>query len=168
MQIHHAPPNMFFQYIVPVAVFVMIFALRARRMSQIRPLKLRYLWIVPAIYLAVLIGFITAKPPGLGGWAILLVACALGAAIGWRRGMMMQISIDLESRALRQKGSPLAILFLLGIILVKMAAQAEGAALHFDAQLVTDAAFAFGLGMFGATRVEMYLRAKRLLADVPA
>ena len=76
---------------------------------------------------------------------------------------MMQIQVDPETHALTQKGSPLAILFLLGIILVKAGLQGEGRALGFDVNLVTDAAFALALGMFTMTRVEMYLRGKRLL-----
>ena len=80
----------------------------------------------------------------------------------------MQIHVDPQTHALSQKGSPLAILFLLAIIGVKLAAQGEGRALGFDVALVTDAAFALALGMFTMTRIEMYLRAKRLLEEAGA
>jgi hypothetical protein len=81
---------------------------------------------------------------------------------------MMRIHVNPETHALNQRGSPWAILFLLAIIGVKIAAQGEGRALGFDVALVTDAALAFGLGMFTTTRLEMYLRAKRLLEEVRA
>jgi hypothetical protein len=81
---------------------------------------------------------------------------------------MMQIHVDPQTHALNQKGSPWAILFLMAIVLIKMAVQGEGRAIGFDVMLVTDAALAFALGMFTTTRVEMYLRARRLLDEARA
>jgi hypothetical protein len=78
----------------------------------------------------------------------------------------MQIHVDPETHALNQKGSPWAILFLMAIVLIKLAAQGEGRAMGFDIMLVTDAALALALGMFTATRIEMFLRARRLLNEV--
>jgi hypothetical protein len=146
-------------------VFIVIFGLRARRMSRMRPLKLERLWVVPAIYVVIVAANLVAKPPTLAAWIASAVALLLGAALGWQRGRMMQIHVDPQTHALNQKGSPWAILFLMAIVLVKMAAQGEGRALGFDVMLVTDAALAFALGMFSTTRVEMYLRAKRLLDE---
>lgn len=175
MQVQTTAPHGILQYVIPVAIFVVIFGLRARRMSQMRPLRLEYLWIVPAIYLAITIMNVFFRPPTfafapptMAAWLASVVALIVGAAVGWQRGRMMQIHVDPETHALNQKGSPLAILFLLAIILVKMVAQGEGRSLGFDVQLVTDVAFAFGLGMFAMTRVEMYLRAKRLLEEARA
>ena len=161
-------PNGIVQYLIPIAVFVVIFSLRARRMSQMRPLKLERLWVVPAIYLAIVAANFAAKPPTLKAWIASAVALLVGAALGWQRGRMMQIHVDPETHALNQKGSPWAILFLMAIVLIKMAVQGEGRAMGFDVMLVTDAALAFALGMFTTTRVEMYLRAKRLLDEAGA
>jgi hypothetical protein len=161
-------PSGIVQYLIPVAVFIVIFALRARRMSQMRPLKLERLWAVPAIYLAVVGANFIAKPPTLAAWIASAVALLLGAALGWQRGRMMQIHVDPETHALNQKGSPWAILFLMAVVLIKMAVQGEGRAIGFDVMLVTDAALAFALGMFTTTRIEMYLRAKRLLDEAGA
>ncbi|MBN8813816.1 MAG: DUF1453 family protein [Sphingomonas sp.] len=156
-------PTGIVQYLIPIAVFLVIFAFRARSLSRLRPLKLERLWIVPAIYLAIVVANFVAKPPTLAAWIASVIALLVGAALGWQRGRMMQIHVDPETHALNQKGSPWAILFLMAIVLVKMAAQGEGRALGFDVTLVTDAALAFALGMFTMTRVEMYLRAGRLL-----
>jgi hypothetical protein len=158
-------PGGWMQYAIPAVIFIVIFGLRARRMSQMRPLRVEQMWIVPAIYLAIVVVAFVAQPPGLNGWLVALVALAVGGALGWQRGRMMAIHVDPETHTLSQKGSPLAILFLLAIVLVKTAAQTEGRAMHFDVTLVTDAALALALGMFTMTRVEMYLRAKRLLGD---
>ncbi|THD34700.1 MAG: DUF1453 family protein [Sphingomonas sp.] len=168
-------PHGIMQYVIPLAIFIVIFGLRARRMTQMRPLKLGLLWVVPALYLAITILNVFFKAPSFAftmptpaAWLASAIALVVGCAIGWQRGRLMQIHVDPQTYALSQKGSPLAILFLLAIIGVKMAAQGEGRALGFDAQLVTDAAFALGLGMFTVTRIEMYLRGKRLLEEAGA
>lgn len=161
-------PNGMMQYLLPIGVFLVIFALRARRMTQMRPLKLEMLWVVPAIYVVIVGINFAAKPPTLNGWMVTAAAAAIGAAIGWQRGRMMHIHVDPETHALNQKGSPWAILFLMAIILVKFAAQGEGRALGFDLQLLTDGALGLAIGMLTATRVEMFLRAKRLLAEARA
>ncbi|WP_066809057.1 CcdC protein domain-containing protein [Sphingomonas asaccharolytica] len=158
-------PNGILQYLLPIAVFVVIFALRARRMSQMRPLKLETLWVVPAIYLAIVAANFIAKPPTPIAWGASIMALIVGAAVGWQRGRLMQIHVDPTTHALNQKGSPWAILFLMAIVLIKLAAQGEGRAMGFDVMLVTDAALALALGMFTATRVEMFLRARRLLDE---
>jgi len=163
-----AQPNGILQYLIPIALFGVIFALRARRMSQMRPLKLEMLWVVPAMYVAIVAANFIAKPPTAMAWIASLVALVAGAAVGWQRGRLMQIHVDPETHALNQKGSPWAILFLLAIFGIKFALQGEGHALGFDVMLVTDAALAFALGMFATTRLEMYLRAKRLLAEAQA
>ena len=161
-------PNGLLQYVLPAIVFIVIFAARARRMSQLRPLKLERLWIVPAVYLVLVVVTFATKPPHATGWLVSLLALAIGTAVGWQRGRMMTIVVDPVTRALNQKGSPVAILFLFAIVAVKVVAQNEGAAMGFDVALVTDAALAFGLGMFTATRVEMYLRARQMLAVAPS
>lgn len=161
-------PGGWLQYAIPIVMFAVIFAVRARRMSQLRPLKIGQLWIVPAIYLAMVGATFVARPPSLAGWLVSLVALVVGAGLGWQRGRMMAIHVDPETHRISQRGSPLAVLFLMAIVLIRMAAQTEGRAMHFDVALITDAALALALGMFTATRVEMYLRARRLLEEARA
>ena len=157
-------PHGWLQYAIPLIAFAVIFSLRARRMTQVRPLKLERLWIVPAIYVVLVVVTFANKPPSMTGWLVAVVALAAGVAVGWQRGRMMAITVDSDTRKLNQKGSPLAILFLFAIVAVKLLAERGGSAAGFDAALVTDAALAFGLGMFTTTRVEMFLRAKRMIA----
>ena len=152
------------QFLIPLVVFAVIFALRARRMSQVRPLKLERLWIVPAIYLALVAVTFVMTPPTPSGWLVALGALVAGAGVGWQRGRLMAITVDPVTHQLNQKGSPLAMLLHFGIVAVKMVAQQEGGAMGFDAALVTDAALAFGLGMFTLTRIEMLVCARRMLA----
>ncbi|MCP4025095.1 MAG: DUF1453 domain-containing protein, partial [Sphingomonas sp.] len=44
MPVHAAPPGIL-QYAIPIAIFLAVFALRARRLTRLRPLKVEQLWI---------------------------------------------------------------------------------------------------------------------------
>lgn len=80
---------------------------------------------------------------------------------------MMHIAVDPETHALNQKASPAAMLFLIVLIAVRMAARGViGEESGVSPAMLTDPLIAFALGMFTLQRVEMYLRARRLLEDV--
>jgi hypothetical protein len=152
---------------ITVAIIVVVLALRMRRMGQMRPLKLETLWIVPALYLAMAALMFWSLPPK--GWVAIAsaVGLALGAAVGWQRGKMMHIHVDPATHALNQKASPAAILFLVALIVVRSGARAVlGETGGVSPAMLTDPLIAFALGMFSLTRLEMYLRAKRMLEEV--
>ena len=134
--------------LVPFAIIAVVFALRVRTMSRERPLKLGSLWAVPAIYTA--------------------IAASTLIAVGWYRGKFIHIHRDPETGELRQRASPLAMLLLLAIVVLKLGArQVFGATAASQpgstALLLTDAFIGFALGLLSATRLELYLRARRLL-----
>ena len=166
MQAHAAQPSLI-STAVTVAIVVVVLALRMRRMGKMRPLKLETLWVVPVLYLLVAALMFWQLPPV--GWVAIacVVALLIGTAVGWQRGKMMQIHVDPETHALNQKASPAAMLFLIGLIVVRSGARAVlGETGGVSPAMLTDPLIAFALGMFTATRVEMYLRAKRLLDEV--
>ena len=152
------------QYLIPLVVFAVIFAFRVRRMSQLRPLRLEQLWIVPAIYLVVVVASFVANPPTPLGWAAALLGLAIGCALGWWRGRTVAIHVDPASHRLHQKTSPLGMLVLLVLVGAKVAARSGGDAAHLDVATLTDALLGLALGTFTAMRVEMFLRGRRLLA----
>ena len=156
-------PGGLLQYLLPVAIFAVIFAFRVRRMSRERPLKLEQLWIVPTLYLVLVAAAFAATPPRPLGWAISVVGLLVGAALGWQRGKAMRITVDPATHRLNHRASPLAMFMLVLLVGVRAVLRAEGSRLHLDAFLVTDVLLAFALGLFAGTRVEMYLRGKRLL-----
>src|SRR3954451_24599451 len=164
----HPVQQTWISYAITIGIVVIAMALRMRRMSRMRPLKLDRLWIVPAIYLAGS-ALMFWQPPPIGWVAIACVAGLLiGAAVGWQRGRMMHIHVDPETHALNQKASPAAMLFLLALIAVRALGRGLlGRGLlgsgGVSPAMLTDPLIAFALGMFTLTRVEMYLRAKRLL-----
>ena len=165
MQVHQAHQT-WISYAVTIAIIAVVMALRLRRMGQMRPLKLGNLFIVPILYLVVAAIMFVQLPPT--GWVAIACALALaiGAAVGWQRGKMMHIHVDPETHALNQKASPAAMFFLIGLIVVRMAARGMlGQNSGVSPAMLTDPLIAFALGMFTVQRIEMYLRAKRLLEE---
>ena len=163
MQVHPVHQT-WVSYAITIGIIVM--ALRLRRAGQMRPLKLGSLWVVPTLYLAVAAIMFAQLPPT--GWVAIAcgVALLIGAAVGWQRGKMMHIHVDPETHALNQKASPAAMLFLVALIVVRMLARGMmGAEGGVSPAMLTDPLIAFALGMFTLQRVEMYLRARRLLDE---
>lgn len=166
VQVHPAHQT-WVSYVITIGIVVVVMALRMRNMSKMRPLKLGSLWVVPAIYLVVAALMFIQLPPT--GWVA--IACAVGllvgAAVGWQRGKMMHIHVDPETHALNQKASPAAMFFLIALIIVRMGARTVlGQESSVNPAMLTDPLIALALGMFTLTRLEMYLRAKRLLEEV--
>jgi hypothetical protein len=154
-------------YAITIGIILVVMALRMRRMGQMRPLKLETLWVVPVLYLVVAALMFWQLPPA--GWvAIASVAGLLiGAAVGWQRGKMMRIHVDPDTHALNQKASPAAMIFLIALVIVRSGARSIlGETGGVSPAMLTDPLIAFALGMFTLTRVEMYLRAKRMLGEV--
>jgi membrane protein CcdC involved in cytochrome C biogenesis len=165
MQVHPVHQT-WVSYAITIGIIVIVMALRLRRAGQMRPLKLGSLWVVPVLYLAVAAIMFAQLPPT--GWVASAcgVALLIGAAVGWQRGKMMHIHVDPETHALNQKASPAAMLFLVALIVVRMLARGMmGAEGGVSPAMLTDPLIAFALGMFTLQRVEMYLRARRLLDE---
>lgn len=156
-------------YAVPLVIIALVMALRWRRMSQVRPLKLERLWVLPALYALVAIGTFAATPPHGLAWLFCAAALVLGAALGWQRGKMMRIAIDPATHTLNQTASPAAFLFIVMLVVARSGARAAltpDNALHLNAVAVTDMLIALALGLFTMQRLEMYLRGRRMLAGV--
>jgi hypothetical protein len=171
MHVQAAGPNVW-ATIVPLIIIALVMALRIRRVGKHRPLRLEQLWIIPALILAGAVAAFVAQPPSPSGWAVCLAGLAVGAALGWKRGAMMHIHVDPETHSLNQMQSPAALLFFVAIMAVRYGAKAlvESGVLpmHVNPTLVSDVLLAFALGMFTVMRVEMFLRARRLLAEARA
>lgn len=159
-------------YVIGAATFAIVLFFRIRRMRRTQRLRLERLWIVPALFLALTALTFSQTPPAGTGWLWVALAFAIGCGIGWQRGRAMQIVVDPETHELNQKASPLAFLFLLGLIAIRIGlrsiAALEGEAWHIDATLVSDALVALALGLFSTQRLEMFLRGRRLLGAARA
>lgn len=160
------------QTAVTVAVVAVVFALRFRSMNRERRLRLETLWILPALLLlGATAAFMQFRPHG-ADWAWLAVIFAVGGAIGWWRGKLIPIAIDPETHLLNTKPSPAAILFLLGLFVVRFGLksflQSEATAWHLNAVLLTDGFIVLGVGLLLVSRLEMGLRAWKLLREAKA
>jgi membrane protein CcdC involved in cytochrome C biogenesis len=162
----HPVQQTWVSYAITIGIIVVVLAIRMRRMGKMRPLNLGSLWVVPAIYLVVAALMFVQLPPT--GWVAIAsgIGLLIGTAVGWQRGKMMHIEVDPQTHALNQKASPAAMFFLVALIVVRMGARGiigeEGGV---SPAMLTDPLIAFALGMFALQRVEMYLRAKRLLEE---
>jgi hypothetical protein len=153
----------------PLLTSAVILAIRLRRTRQERPMSLRSMWIAPGLYLAAVVVVLAKNPPSAIGWAAAAVAFVLGAVLGWQRGQLFDLRLDPDSGRLLKRRSPAAVLLLGGVVALRFAAggllgaaptsMASGSA----AMVLTDVTMAFLLGLLGFTRIELYVRARRLL-----
>lgn len=153
-------------YIIPLVVLVLVFLRNARE----RKLKIERLWIMPTILLAIAaVTLAFQKPPSLLMIGVYLVAFALGALAGWWRGRLTNITIDPETHELTSKASMIGMILILGLMVVRRGVGAYAAAnaesLHVSALEVTDALLLLAVGLVSAQRLEIALRATRMLNE---
>ncbi|MFM9827976.1 MAG: hypothetical protein ACKVOB_04410 [Sphingomonas sp.] len=164
----HTDPKQWISYIIMAVIVSFVLARRVQRMSQFRPLKIERLWMLPSVYL-IFAGtiFYFGRPDPLG-WALSGAALLVGGALGWQRGRLMRIEVDPVTQSLSQRASPAAMLFLLLLVAVRFGARSvvtAGGPLHISALVLTDTLVAFALGLLTMQRIEMFLRARRLLTS---
>ncbi len=160
------------QTVITIAIVAVVFALRFRNLNRERRLKLELMWILPVLLVAAMVAALLQFPPRGLDWAWLAAILALGATIGWWRGKLIPIAIDPETHLLNTKPSPAALLFLLGLFVVRFGLrellQSEASAWHIKAVLITDGFIVLGVGLLAVSRIEMALRAWGLLREARA
>jgi hypothetical protein len=152
------------RFVIPAIIVILVLAVRLRSLGRERPLKIERLWIVPAIYVVVAGIAFWAHPPTRFAWLWCLIALAAGAGLGWQRGRMMRITVDPETHDVSQRASPVAMLLIFALILIRSGARSAAPGLAVDVMTLTDVLVAFALGLLATQRLEMWLRARRLLA----
>ena len=166
----HAQPNPLI-YVIFIPVILVLLYIRLRRMMRPTPLKLNRLWIRPVIFLLVGVGTLAASPPHPSDWFWFALAALLGAVLGWQWGKQMAIHVDPENGTLMTRGSQAALIMMGLLIVVRVGLRAgirmESAALHLDATMITDLSIVFAATLFGLRGLEMFLRARQVLAQAP-
>lgn len=164
------------QFFIPILIIVPVLFFRMRRMARAQPLRLDRLWIRPAIFLAITVLVLLAPPPhnhpervlAALDFAWLALAGVLGAVAGWQWGRTMAIDVHPENGTLMTRGGQAAMLVLVVLILFRMGLRAglsvEAKAWHLNMLLVSDASIVFIALLYAARSVEMYLRARRVMA----
>jgi uncharacterized membrane protein YfcA len=160
-----APPPQFAATILPLVIVAVVFALRFRNLNRPRKLRLGMLVAIPALIGALVIAALAAQPPSALGWGLFAGGLIVGAFAGWWRGKLMHIERDPATGALMLRQSPMALLFLMGLFVIRRLAVAGAGGLggggHQHTLLVTEALMGFGLAMVAANRLELWLRSKR-------
>ena len=165
-----------FQLFIPILIALPILYFRMRKMGRAQPLKLNRMWIRPAIFLVIAALVLLAPPPhnhpervlAALDFAWLALAAVLGAVAGWHWGRTMAIDVHPEDGTLMVKGGQAAAMVLVVLILFRLGLRAglsvEAKAWHINMLLVSDASIVFTAFLFTLRSVEMYLRAKRVMA----
>jgi membrane protein CcdC involved in cytochrome C biogenesis len=159
-------PEQYLPIIIPIVVIALVL-LRNRSSRKLNP---RWMWVMPVIVLP-LIGmglyFTPHAPFGAGAYLSFALALVLGAAAGWWRGKTVRIEKHPDGH-LTAQASPLGLILLVGLFAVRsglrMLMETEASAWHLDAAVITDAFMLFAVGLIVAQRVEMYLRARKVMA----
>jgi hypothetical protein len=171
MQGSAGAPTPLIGYVIMAVVLIVVLGLRMRNIGRERPLKVGQLWIIPAVITLVAAATFAATPPARPlEWGLSLVALVVGAALGWQRGRLTQIHVDPETEQVRMKQSLTAFLFIIVLIALKtsmrsIAGGGGNTLFHLSQQGLTDILIALMLGLLATQRIEMFLRARRLLAE---
>jgi hypothetical protein len=158
-------------FLAAVGVALLILLLRNRRP---RKLRIELLWIRPLIFFALLVTSAIATPPPLTPVSIALMigALAVGAALGWQRGRFISIEVDPETHALTSRASPVGMIFILALLALRLGLRGmlaqNAATLRISAIEATDGLLVFVVAMMVVQGLEMWLRARRLLAEARA
>lgn len=153
----------------PLLTLALVLAWRLRRRSRERELGARFLWLAPALYLAVIAFVLSRHPPGLNGWAMLGLGMLAGALAGWWRGRLFILRFDEESGALLLRRSRWAVTMLVSLVALRFVANLWLGPAGVDSRtmLVTDFMLGLVFGLIAVTRLEIALRARALLAAGP-
>ncbi len=165
-------------YLIGAGVAVAVLAFRWSRKGVARPLNVATLWIVPAIMILAACGSIAAVvavarvPMGIAEVGLVAACLAAGSMLGWWRGRFTEIAVDPASRRVTTATSAMSIAVIGGLIVVRMILKMvlfNAAAPRSPHGALLNVYFLmFGVGVLAAARVEMWLRARRLVAATPA
>ncbi len=149
---------------------VIALAILFLRNRKPRPLKIEWLWVRPLIFLALMASSLIATPPPLDARSVslLLVAAIAGAGVGWQRGRFIHIDVHPETHELTTRVSPIGLLFLVAIVVGRIGLRAgmgEASQMHISLAAVSDAIVLLLGAMMVAQSCEIWLRARRVLAE---
>jgi hypothetical protein len=166
MNPYGAQPGGPWVYIVPLLIAGLVIL----RNSRERNLKVERLWIMPVVLIALtVLTFVAQPPPRLGALGLEVAALVIGVALGWWRGRLTHITVNPDTHDLTSKASPIGMLLILGIFALRYALRSFGGEaagmLHVSVFEITDALMLLAVGIVCTQRLEMALRATRLVAQ---
>jgi uncharacterized membrane protein SirB2 len=173
-----APPNASpWATVIPIAIAMGLVILRN---SRARRLRIEAMWVAPVI-IVVMIGLalvaesratvgrggLTISPLSLG---LDIAAITVGALLGWWRARFTNITIDPVSHELTSRASPIGMLVILCVLVIRTGIRtyATQGALGELGPPIADALLVLSVGLVCAQRLEIFLRATRLLNEARA
>lgn len=150
----------------PLLTLALVLAWRLRRQQSERPLRRRFLWLAPTLYLLVIAFVLSRHPPTPRGLMMLSVGILVGAIVGWWRGRLFILRLDEDSGAVLLRRSRWAVTMLVSIVALRFVANLWVGPRQGGSQtlLLTDFALGLIFGLIAVTRLEIALRARALLA----
>lgn len=160
------------QDLINLAVTLVILAVVFVRASRPRRVRMGALWIAPTLILLSIasgVAFTPHRAPfGPADYAVFVAAAALGAAVGWFRAKAVRLSVDPATQAVTSTVSPVGLAIIAGVFVIRFglrSAMTSGAApLRVDPVVIGDAFLLLAGGLVAAQRIEIAIRARRLLA----
>lgn len=143
------------------------------RNARSRNLRIERMWIAPSlILLATVLIFSQQHMPSTLMVGVDMAALVLGVTLGWWRARFTTITVNPETHALTSQASPVGMLLILVIMAIRQGlrvyATQNAGALHVSINDITDAFMLLAVGLVCAQRLEMALRASRLLTEARA
>lgn len=144
-----------------------------------RTLNLQWMWVMPVLIVPLMALAVWGmsmdpsrdhRPFDAVSWVILAVGAALGCVAGWWRGRMTTIEKHPDG-TLKAQASPIGLLLIVALLFGRRALDAwlEPHAIGWglNALAIADAFLLFVAGMVVAQRIEMFIRARGILAGKP-
>jgi hypothetical protein len=158
-------------YLLPLGIALIVIVAR-----NLRPRRLRIerLWIGPAIYLVLMVSALSATPPPVTPVSIglLVLGFVLGAGLGWQRGRLTRIDIHPETHDLTSRASVFGLILIFAILALRsglrLISADEAGVIGVPIVAVADAVLVLGVATIATQRLELWLRARRMLEEARA
>jgi hypothetical protein len=138
-------------------------------MMRPQRLKLKSLWLRPAIMIFAAGTLLAASPPPLADVFWFVLAAAIGIGGGWYWGKLTQLHLHPEDGTLMSSGSQAGMIVLVLLLVLRLGMRAgiglEAAALHVNAALLTDIFIVFTALLFSVQGLEIFLRARQVMKE---
>jgi hypothetical protein len=153
--------------VIPILVILPILYFPLNRMMKPQRLKLRSLWIRPALMIFAAGSLLAASPPQIADLIWFGLAAAAGTGGGWYWGKLTQLHLHPEDGTLMSSGSQAGMIVLVLLIVFRIGMRAgiglEAETLHINAALLTDVFIVFTASLFSVRGLEIFLRAQVLM-----
>ena len=157
------------QTYIPYLIMAVAMVFMIRRNLAARRIYAGTLWIFPVLLVVIAALTIVQSPPRDSfGIAVVTAAALAGAVAGWYRGKFTHITLDAETGVLTGRGSVVGMVLILALYVGRYAV-IDWTRTHPDhsgtAVVAADSALLFGFATLIVSRLEMWVRCRKLMAD---